>query len=286
MSVVFLTAAFAAQIGKSSTKSVLIAVADRADDKTGLCFPSVADVVERTELDRKTVLSCLKSLEERKFLIDTGKRIGRTNQVKIWRLDLALIQEASQKRDSYQEASQKRNCSVFPVEVSRFSAITVPKTGHGTTIEPSLNKTTTNQVQVPSGSGVFENLIFESVITQYQPQLVYCMTEAGITDPQHAQDLIDELAGTLEAGNRGELKDKIGRPVLWLKSLATGNFERDRCFKVQARRQSGKTSGQLPQLPLPAPEKPKPASQRQIDNLPVSMHAAAKRAARLNHMPT
>lgn len=35
MSVAFLTAAFSAKIGKSSTKSVLIALADRADDKTG-----------------------------------------------------------------------------------------------------------------------------------------------------------------------------------------------------------------------------------------------------------
>jgi hypothetical protein len=147
MSVVFLTAAFSARVGKSTTKSVLVAVADRADDKTGLCFPSIADVVERTELNRKTVISCLKTLEERKFLVDTGKRVGATNQVKIWRLDLVLIQEASQKRDSYQEASQKRNCSVFPVEESRFSAITVPKTGHETTTEPSFNKTTTNHVQ-------------------------------------------------------------------------------------------------------------------------------------------
>ena len=53
MSVAFLTAAFAAKIGSASQKSVLVALADRADDKTGFCFPSVADLVDRTELDRK-----------------------------------------------------------------------------------------------------------------------------------------------------------------------------------------------------------------------------------------
>ena len=130
MSVAFLTAAFAARIGKSTTKSVLVAIADRADDKTGFCFPSVADVVQRTELDRKTVLACMKSLEENGFISDTGKRVGATNQIKIWKLDLNKIQKASQNWDASKEASQKRNRSVFPQEESRFSAKRVPVLGH------------------------------------------------------------------------------------------------------------------------------------------------------------
>ena len=140
MSVAFLTAAFAAKIGSASQKSVLVALADRADDKTGFCFPSVADLVDRTELDRKTVLACLTKLHEKKFLRDTGKRTGRTSQVKILELNYSLICAASG------EASQKRNSSVFPSKESRFFAPTVPKTGHGTTMEPSL--TTTDSVVV------------------------------------------------------------------------------------------------------------------------------------------
>ena len=136
MSVAFLTAAFAAKIGSASQKSVLVALADRADDKTGFCFPSVADLVDRTELDRKTVLACLTKLHEKKFLRDTGKRTGRTSQVKILELNFSLICAASG------EASQKRNSSVFPSKESRFFAQTVPKTGHGTTMEPSLTTTT------------------------------------------------------------------------------------------------------------------------------------------------
>lgn len=147
MSVAFLTAAFSARIGKSSTKSVLIALADRADDKTGLVFPSAADIVERTELDRKTVLNCLTELQEKKILTDTGKRTGRTNQVKIWCLNFSLIKELSQKRDSSNpsesvpktESFQKRNSSKFPSKASRFSVESIPKTGHGTTNEPSFN---------------------------------------------------------------------------------------------------------------------------------------------------
>lgn len=134
MSVAALTIAFSAKLGKSSTKAVLVALADRADDVTGTCFPSVADIVERTELDRKTVLACLKELELRKFLQDTGKRCGKTHQVKVWHLDLALIKESSVK------ASPNRDGSDFPLKQARFSQQTVPETGYGTTKEPSSNR--------------------------------------------------------------------------------------------------------------------------------------------------
>ncbi len=133
MSVAALTIAFRAKLGKSSTKSVFVALADRADDVTGICFPSVADIVERTELDRKTVLSCLKELERRKFLLDTGKRCGKTNQVKIWRLDLALIKQTSEK------PHQNGNGSDFSSKLSRISEQPVPKSGYGTPCESSSN---------------------------------------------------------------------------------------------------------------------------------------------------
>lgn len=148
MSVAFLTAAFSARIGKSTTKSVLIAIADRADDKTGYCFPSTADIIQRTELDRKTVLNCMKSLEESGFISDTKKRVGATNQVKIWKLDINKINEASQNWDTSTKPSQKRNRSVFAEEQSRFSSETVPETGHVTTTEPSFNHHPKNQVVV------------------------------------------------------------------------------------------------------------------------------------------
>ena len=133
MSVAALTIAFRAKLGKSSTKSVLVTLADRADDVTGICFPSVADIVERTELDRKTVLSCLKELERRKFLLDTGKRCGKTNQVKIWRLDLALLKLTSEKKYPNGDGSD------FSPKLSQISKQPVPKSGHGTPSELSSN---------------------------------------------------------------------------------------------------------------------------------------------------
>lgn len=146
LSVAALTIVFVAKLGKSSTKSVLVALADRADDVTGICFPSVRDIVERTELDRKTVLTCLKELEHRKFLQDTGGRCGKTKQVKVWYIDLELIQASSIK------SSQKRNGSMFPSKQSPFLQKTVPKTGHGTTKGPSFDYHHINRTKVSGNS--------------------------------------------------------------------------------------------------------------------------------------
>lgn len=98
--------------------------------------------------------------------------------------------------------------------------------------------TTTTAPQAPCGSGdVFNGLAIEPVISTFFPQLLGLLEKAGIKDPVHAQDLLDELAGTIEAGLRGE-RARIGNPSSWLKAVLSGQFQRARCFEVQARRQS------------------------------------------------
>src|ERR1700684_3062907 len=76
---------FKQEIKPSSLKFVLVALADCADDK-GICWPSIDHIVETTCQDRKTVIKSLDDLESRGWLVDTGKRMGRTNQVKVYRL--------------------------------------------------------------------------------------------------------------------------------------------------------------------------------------------------------
>ena len=109
----------------------------------------------------------------------------------------------------------------------------------------SLNTTTTTAPKaLTSGSGgVFDNLIIEPVITQYLPQLLDVLQRAGVAEAD-AQDLLDELVGTIEAGKRGE-RQKVANPVLWLQGVVAGKFKRARCFEVRARRQSVKTSVQM-----------------------------------------
>jgi len=90
MSLVAISWVFKQEIKPSSLKFVLVALADCADDK-GISWPSIDHIVETTCQDRKTVIKSLDDLESRGWLVDTGKRMGRTNQVKVYRLTDAFF---------------------------------------------------------------------------------------------------------------------------------------------------------------------------------------------------
>ncbi|EOW8418906.1 helix-turn-helix domain-containing protein [Acinetobacter baumannii] len=70
---------------KPLKKLVLLSLADRAGE-THECYPSIARLVDDTEMDRKTVLKIIEELIEDGFIIDTGKREGKTKQVKVYLL--------------------------------------------------------------------------------------------------------------------------------------------------------------------------------------------------------
>jgi hypothetical protein len=140
MSIKSITQVLGCQVGSSALKLVLIALADRADDLSGFCFPSIADTIFRTELDRKTVIEKMRFLEKQKIIVDTLRRVGRTKQVKVWRLDLIKLAEFSKTFESSpkMKRSQKRISSVISRKESRFSLHRVPKMGHGTGSYPSV----------------------------------------------------------------------------------------------------------------------------------------------------
>jgi hypothetical protein len=89
MSIAAMTWAFAQALKPSSLKFLLVALADNADDQ-GRAFPSIECLVEKTSQDRKTVISGLDRLEELKLATDTGSRVGKTKQVKVYRLERFL----------------------------------------------------------------------------------------------------------------------------------------------------------------------------------------------------
>lgn len=72
---------------KATQKLILLNLADRANDN-GICFPSIARIVEDTQLDRKTVISTISNLIEMGFIEDTKERKGVTKQVKVLKLKL------------------------------------------------------------------------------------------------------------------------------------------------------------------------------------------------------
>lgn len=87
--------------GSSGTKLVLLGLAECADRTHHLAFPSIAALVEFCCLDRKSVIANLSKLEAAGLIADTGRRVGRTGQIKVYQLNLETIPKA--------EPYQKRN---------------------------------------------------------------------------------------------------------------------------------------------------------------------------------
>lgn len=68
-------------------KLVLFALADAANDKTLTAYPSIKAIVAFTGLERKRVIGSLARLSATGLILDTGERVGRTKQVKVWRVN-------------------------------------------------------------------------------------------------------------------------------------------------------------------------------------------------------
>lgn len=104
----------------SSEKLVLWELANATDERNdGLAFLCIRTIAERSRLNRKTVIAAIDKLELAKLIADTGERVGRSNQVKVYRLDMERVPKAepSQKRDSPAFAargSRKRDTEPLP----------------------------------------------------------------------------------------------------------------------------------------------------------------------------
>ena len=125
------------QVGKSSVKFVLIALANHADVQ-GYAWPSISMICHTTEQDRKTVISALKTLCERGMLIDTGDAKGRTKQVPMYRLSLSDEPTKSAENGPVKQ-HQKRNSSekgTVP-ETTVTSAVFTHKQSQKRDTEPS-----------------------------------------------------------------------------------------------------------------------------------------------------
>lgn len=140
MSVEAITWALGQHVGRSTAKFVLTILANCADGKEFLCFPSVAYIAEATDQDRKTVIAAIAKLIEIGLVEDTGERRGTTAQVIVYRLLVGkngTVKE-SQKRNSSKNGTVPKTAGNSPkngVKQYRKRMETVPKTGHGTVIK-------------------------------------------------------------------------------------------------------------------------------------------------------
>lgn len=129
--------AMAQAVDKSSTKFVLVAMADcvNADGDQMICWPSYKHLTERTGQDIKTVEAGLRRLREAGFITDTGERKGTTGQVVVYVLktpELGAV-ETGRKTPVFPAKTP-----VFPIKDPQISQIRPPKTGDGTSKEPVI----------------------------------------------------------------------------------------------------------------------------------------------------
>lgn len=120
----------------AAQKLVLLSLADRAgEDHTA--WPTNERLTKDTCLDRKTVLSALATLSLKGFIRDTGRRAGRTKQVKVWQLIDVEGRHNSTETGMLKE-SQKRDASTVPesgrlnsTETGTLSSSKDPENGTG-----------------------------------------------------------------------------------------------------------------------------------------------------------
>lgn len=86
MSIEALAWAFKQKVGSSSAKLVLIHLSDRYNEHLGYGWPSIPHISEDTELNEKTVRSCIKKLEGLSLLSVDRIRVGSRNYSNKYRL--------------------------------------------------------------------------------------------------------------------------------------------------------------------------------------------------------
>lgn len=106
-----------ARVTRASDKLVLLALADRHNSEHDLAYPSLAWLCEFSSLDRKTVVASLDRLERDGFIADSGVRVGKTKQIKAYKLNFNSAEKGTVKTEPLApnssvisaEQSQKRN---------------------------------------------------------------------------------------------------------------------------------------------------------------------------------
>ena len=103
--------AFKSDVKPSSVKFTLVALCECANYQTGKIFPSIKHLCQITGQDRKTVISNIGKLLTEGWISETGERVGRTGQIKVYQANIGTVPKTEQ--------SQERNGSAFPVKESQ-----------------------------------------------------------------------------------------------------------------------------------------------------------------------
>lgn len=161
--------AFRQDVKPSSVKFVLVTLGDIAQSEE--VWPSIATIAEMTGQDRKTVIAALDRLEAMGLLADTGKKAGRTGQVKVYRFNFGYVKstengtvkeegKASETVPNFPDNSTvfPSNSTVFPdkstengTRNSKEQLLTVTEPKEISAQKPEKKKKKAAKTQMPEG---------------------------------------------------------------------------------------------------------------------------------------
>lgn len=109
--------------GSASEKLVLLGLA-QCSDANHCAHPSIEWLCDFSDLNRKTVILAISRLEEKDLIRDTGRRVGRTGKVKVYRLGAGRSADPESNGADFgtvtkSEQFQNRNGSDFSAKQSQ-----------------------------------------------------------------------------------------------------------------------------------------------------------------------
>lgn len=195
--------------GKSSSKLVLLSIADRAG-LDNCAYPSVETLSNDTELNSKTVRSAIKNLIELGLIRDTNLRKGPTQQVKVYQLIGVTNQdETPPKTDTFKD-TQKRKAT----EIGRLpkTDLKVPKNGLEDTqnwvAEPINNQSLTCHLKDIGENNTSEKVSSENKPTKTPARKSKLATVREKTNGSAMDHISDELL-TEWVNHKKTLSDRV-----------------------------------------------------------------------------
>lgn len=139
--------AFDLPLSSSSEKLVLVLMASHADDE-GFCYPSIAYITARTQLNRKTVIKNIAQLIKAGHIRDTGRRVGARGKTKLYQIRVT---------ETHQDGEQKSTKNGTDSGADTPTKLSTNGTKNGTNENGKSTKNGTNENDKSTKNGTNEN---------------------------------------------------------------------------------------------------------------------------------
>jgi hypothetical protein len=157
------------------SKLVLLSLADRADEVNREAFPSIDRLVADTGLNAKTITLAIKTLTELGLIVDTGKRVGNTQRVRIFKLNVA---ETTPKPESFQKRNHSKNGGLNTTKNGGLN--TTKNGGQNLSLEPIIEPITKQAGKKPA-------IDAQAIVDLYNKTLKDCLPRVSLlTDKRRA----------------------------------------------------------------------------------------------------